>query len=640
MRIESGIRFSRRLSLVAGFLMGAFGSASAATLSHGPDPLFHDGMEGVTAGPFNDSDAARFLTQATFGPTDADIQTLRGRGYVNWLKDQFSATTTPPTYELTYMNWIQGLGEEPGEENRQEAWFLGALGGYDPANNAIIHKDQLRQRVAFALSEIFVTSEENSNLYNFARGMSYYYDILIRDAFGNYRTLLEDVTLSPTMGVYLNMMGNRRADSSQNLHPDENYGREINQLFSVGLVMLNIDGTPTLSNGQQVPTYSQQTITNFAHVFTGWNWLHCDAGEQYDAYSYCFPPYGNYPEDFETPMVAYDQDGVPLANSINYHDNGMHTDDISNKQLFDYGQSGHGIVPNNQTAQADLEFALDNIFNHPNVGPFIGRQLIQRLVTSNPSPAYVKRVATVFNNDGTGVRGNLQAVVQAILLDPEARLGQWQNPNTFGKLREPLLVLTHLWRAMHATHYCGQNIPTTATDPGEYYANQPYRYASYQTQYTTGQVAEESLDAATVFNFFKPTFIPAGEMTALNQYGPELQLQTDSTIANSTNTYGANITYFDVNNTCDAGNVTGLVGFDQAQDQALAGTGANNSSVALVDEYNKRFMSNQMSPFMHQTLTDYLDTITQDDAGTDWRIWRIKSALYLILSSPEYMVQK
>src|SRR5581483_6384751 len=453
----------RCISLVCGLTVAASASA-AQTLSHAPDPLFHDGLEGVTAGPFSDSDASRFLAQATFGPSDTDMAHLKSVGYVGWLNEQFAAT---PTYEITdqpgqvaYLNWIQNtLQEDVGQNNRQEAWFQGALGGPDPQNNLVVHNDQLRQRVAFALSEILVTSDQNTTLSGFPKGLAYYYDILVKDAFGNYRQLLEDVTLSPAMGVYLNMMGNRRADLSQNLHPDENYAREINQLFSIGLVMLNNDGTVKLDGtGHPIPTYTQSVITNVAHVFTGWNWADCDA-DGFDNFGSCGPDM-NTGANFLTPMVAYDVAGQPRAGSPSYHDNGTDAvNDIPNKQLLSYpGVASNGIVPNNGTAASDLKFALDNIFNHPNVGPYIGKQLIQRLVTSNPSPAYVQRVANVFNNDGTGTRGNLKAVVQAILLDPEARYGQWQSPDTYGKLREPLLALTHLWRGMGAQHVCGQNI--------------------------------------------------------------------------------------------------------------------------------------------------------------------------------------
>jgi len=522
-----------RLRALAGACAALLSTAAvAAALSHAPDPLFHDGYEGVAAGPDTDGDAARFLAQATFGPTDTDITHLRAVGYQTWLNEQFAAA---PTYQMDYLNWIAGLGEQIGQNNRVEAWFRGALGGPDPQHNLVIHADQLRQRVAFALSEILVISDQNTDLdLNGAAGMAYYYDILVREAFGNYRRLLEDVTLSPAMGMYLNMIGNRRADLSHNVHPDENYGREINQLFSIGLVMLNLDGTPQLSGGQPIPTYTQGTITNFAHVLTGWNWKSCDVSG-YDEFVGCYTPY-SVPGDYITPMVPYETrpalESGPVAN-YNYHDNGTHADDTQNKQLLDYGQTGHGILADGGTAAGDLKFALDNIYGHPNVGPFISKQLIQRLVTSNPSPAYVQRVATVFNAKRADA-AQLKYVVQAILMDPEARYVG--NIDSYGKLREPLLTLTHLWRAMGALHWCGQNV-------GSNHYDNPYRYAGYSTawdtadtQYSQG-IAQAPQDAFTVFNFFKPSFLPPGEMSTRNLRGPEFQLQTDSVIASSSNAF-------------------------------------------------------------------------------------------------------
>src|SRR5450432_1472931 len=351
-------RFLRVISLVCGMTLAA--AASALQLSHGPDPLFHDGFAGLSAGPITDSDAARFLTQATFGPTDTDITYLRGKGYQAWLTEQFSATTTPPTYQMDYLNWVGGtLQENVDNRNSREAWFLGALGGPDPKTNILIHKDQLRQRVAFALSEILVVSDQNPLLSGFPLGRAYYYDILIKNAFGNYRTLLEQVTLSPAMGVYLNMMSNRRADLSQNQHPDENYGREINQLFSVGLLMLNLDGTVKLTGGASTPTYTQSTITNFAHVFTGWNWSDCDAdnqGHQFnsDDFLNCGPDYQDS-ANFITPMVAFDTTN-PLYpnNSPSYHDNGTDpVNDVLNKQLLSYpGAAAGGVLANGGTAHS------------------------------------------------------------------------------------------------------------------------------------------------------------------------------------------------------------------------------------------------------------------------------------------------
>ena len=662
-------------------------TATAAALSHAPDPLFHDSYEGIAAGPSTDADASRFLTQATFGPTDADIAHLRSVGYQAWLNEQFAAA---PSYEMTYLNWVRNtLLEELGQNNRQEAWFLGALGGPDPqypANAAKNHTDQLRQRVAFALSEIFVISDQNGTLGDFANGMGSYYDKLIAGAFGNFRDVLQTVTLHPAMGVYLNMLGNRRADLSQNLHPDENYAREINQLFTIGLVMLNLDGTPQLASGTPIPTYAQSTITNFAHVFTGWNWKDCDGGtdsavppvyHQFwdDQFTGCFPPWNdNFVSNFETPMIAFDTTyalSAPWAPSPapSYHDDGSDaSNDVATKQLLSYpGAANGGVVPNGGTAADDLQFALDNIYNHPNVAPFISKQLIQRLVTSNPSPAYVQRVATVFNANRTSGT-QLKSVVQAILLDPEARYGQWWNSDTFGKLREPLLAVTHFWRAMQAVHSCGQDVAAIGTpgtmgySPPSKYANQPYRYAGWGTAWSTsdtqysGGVAQAALDANTVFNFFKPSFMPPGEMTTRKLLGPEFQLQTDSIIANSTNGRMGQFFWYDLNGQydptnhpgvhCDPNDLFGGVMIDLSQDATLAGSaqgGPTDPSDRLVDAYNHRFMSGQMSPFMRDQLITYLNTIDHWWAwpdGTDWRVQRVNRALYLVLTSPEYMIQK
>lgn len=588
--------------------------------------MLHDGFDGPTAGPQYDADAARFLAQATFGPTDASIAHLRAIGYQAWLTEQLAA---PPSLTLTYMGWVASLGEQVGQDSRREAWFLGALGGPDPANNAIIHNDQLRQRVAFALSEILVVSEQNAFIAQFPKALGYNYDLLVKGAFGNYRKLLEDVTLSPAMGLYLNMLANQRANAAQNIHPDENYAREINQLFSVGVVMLKPDGTLKLdSNNLPIPTYSQATISAFAHVFTGWNYFDCND------YTTCSPDYTPASANLQQPMAAF----------AAFHDNGTHADDLHNKQLLAYtGAQNNGVLADGGTPANDLKFALDNIYNHPNVGPFISKQLIQRLVTSNPTPAYVQRVATVFNNNLTSAT-QLQEVVKAILLDPEARSGQWQAQATYGKLREPLLALTHFWRAMDARHTCGLSVPAA------HYANQPYRYAGYSTAWNTDDsqygsgVAQAPVNAPSVFNFFKPSYLPPGEMTTTSLRGPEFQLQTDSVIANTANGVNTRAYYFDVNTPCAPDDDTGEVKVNHSRDLALAGSangGPADPATRLVDAYNVRFMSGQMSPFMRQTLLAYLNPIdsTWGDAA-DWRLWRIQAALYLIFTSPEYMIQK
>jgi len=625
------IRTTRRTRYPAAitFALASTAAQAAATLSHGPDLLLHDSFEGVAAGPAKDSDAARFLAQTTFGPTDADITHLRSIGYQNWLTEQFAAT---PTLQSDYFNWVTNtLHEGTGTDSLREAWFIGALGGPDPKNNAILHKDQLRQRVAFALSEIFVISDQNTFLSQHPAGMAYYYDILAKDAFGNFRQLLQDVTLSPEMGIYLNMVQNPRADLSKNLHPDENYAREINQLFSVGLEMLNNDGSLKLSGAKPIATYTQPVITAFAHVFTGWSY----AGSPSNSFTSYYPSEA----DFSAQMVPF----------AAYHDNGTNAvNDIASKQLLNYtGAVNGGVLASGGTPLSDLTFALDNIFHHPNVAPFIGKQLIQRLVTSNPSPAYVQRIANVFNDDGsaTHVRGNLKAVVQAILLDPEARLGQWQQPDSFGKLREPLLRLTHFWRAMGAKHHCGQNYLSGAIT--YHYANQPYRYVGYDTAWATDDVVYGSgvgqapLDSPTVFNFFKPSFLPPGEMATRSLLGPEFQIATDTLVVNSTTSTASKAWAFDLSDACGSDQI-GDVAINRAQDAALAGSangGAADPADKLVDAYNRRFMSGQMSPFMRQTLLNYLNPIGSGD-GADWKFQRISRALLLIETSPEYMIQK
>ena len=631
-------RHWRIACLLAASTLGA-APVAAAVLSHFPDPMFHDGMEGPTAGPFNDADAARFLAQATFGPTDTDIAGLRASGYVAWLDKQFDAVQTPPSSMLTYYDWVAGpspggLDENTGYQDIIEAWFLGALGGPDPQfplNAANNHTDQLRQRVAFALSEIFVISDQNTLIDQHPDGQAYFYDILSNNAFGNFRTLLEQVTLSPAMGVYLNMQGNPRANLSQNLHPDENYAREINQLFSIGLVVLNQDGTPFLSAGEPLPTYDQSAVTNFAHVFTGWNWADCDTGN----FSGC----GYHGSDFILPMVSFPA----------HHDNGTDlTNDIVSKQLLNYPPPSYEVNPDlpaavnggvlvaGGTPTTDLAFALDNIFHHPNVGPFISKQLIQRLVTSNPSPEYVRRVSNVFNNNGSNQRGDLKAVVRAILLDPEARYGQFRDPEVFGKLREPLLRITHFWRAMGARHQCGG-----AGYVNGDYVNAPYRYAGYDLAYGTNDtiygngVGQAPIKADTVFNFFKPGYVPGGEMAAAGLSGPEFQINTDTLISNSTNAifdfYGPGFDTSDAPACSGYGGGPGEVAIDRSSDMAFV---TANGNAALIDRYNKLFMSGQMSPFMRQTLLTYLNSL----GGSSKQ--RVNALLMLILTSPEYMIQK
>jgi hypothetical protein len=366
------------------------------------------------------NEAVRFLTQATFGVSSNDIAAVQALGYAGWISHQFAF---PVTHALPVV--LSHPYSDPTDLYQSPDWFNAWW------QNSITAPDQLRQRVAFALSEIFVISE-NGTLVNHADALSSYYDMLVDNAFGNFRNILEDVTLHPSMGLYLGMLGNNAGSEITGLHADENYAREIQQLFSIGLNRLWPDGSLVLnSQGNLVPTYSQNEIMGYASVFTGWSYYQTNQAN------------GRLPSNFFPPYNG--TNNMVLVPS--HHE-------LGSKLILDnvvlppaYGNQTVPSTTNDAYCSQDLELAINAIYNNQNVGPFICRELIQRLVTSNPSRDYVYRVAQVFNNDGTGVRGNMQAVVQAILLDYEARSPDMIPQPSYGKQREPLLRVTELARA-------------------------------------------------------------------------------------------------------------------------------------------------------------------------------------------------
>jgi uncharacterized protein (DUF1800 family) len=457
----------------------------------------------------------------------------------------------------------------------------------------------LRQRVAFALSEILVVSDQSGGTEGAPIALANYQDLLVDQAFGNYRDLLEQVTLSPVMGHYLSMFKNRKPDEEANIRPDENYAREIMQLFSVGLVQLNPDGTVVMSGGQPVPTYTQDTIRGFAHVFTGWNWANCPRtdGGQWWEWEWC--PSG--PVDWPEPgWDAYWL--VPMESWEDYHAS------AGTKQLLNYPgvTLPAGVLPAGGSAQGDLDAALDNIFRHPNVGPFVARHLIKRLVTSNPSPAYVGRIAATFANNGMGTRGDLGATVRAILLDPEARTLPTLASNK-GKLREPLLRLSHLWRALDGR-----------ADDGRY------------REWWNSWLGQNPLSSPTVFNFFLPDYRPPGELSMLGLDAPEFQITTDTTIASVANGLGAKV-YWNWRGQQDQ-NPEDIV-VDLEPELAYAA-----DPVRLIDRYDLLFMNRTMSTQMFDTLVDYIESRPDDDEG-DLRA-RVQDAVWLIQSSPEYAIER
>ncbi len=513
--------------------------------------------------------AARLLTQATFGTTIEDINRVKALGIEQWIDDQF---TQPGSSHLAYA--LNNGGSSSNAEARVNKWWL----------DAIDSEDQLRGRVAFALSQIFVVSDVQQTLGNAQLGLADYYDMLRDNAFGNYRDLLEDVTLSPVMGVYLSMLQNARANPASNTRADENFAREVMQLFSIGLHELNLDGTPKLANGRQIATYTQDDIAEYARVYTGWAYANTD---RWDA-----QPLSQY-ADFLNPMVPYPQ----------YHDTGE-------KRLLD------GVVsPAGLTAEEDLRIALDSLFNHPSVGPFFVKQLIQRLVTSNPTAGYVERIARIFNNNGEGVRGDLQAVVRAILLDDEARNGHSTNAN-FGKLREPLLRMTHLWRAFDAQFADGRN---------NYTSNAP------QLKNIASSFGQSALNAASVFNFFHPDYAPLGAIRDAGLVAPESEIYSENYVL-STNTFISTYIHKFYYAGTEAGGVQFLT-YINIEPQTR--TAANPED--LLDELNLVLMSGQMPDDMRNILMQHLDALPNDIRG---RAQRVKDSISLIMTQPAYLVQK
>jgi uncharacterized protein (DUF1800 family) len=430
-------------------------------------------------------EASAFLSRTTFGATDEEIGKLSEmNSYRRWIDDQFAKA---PSFHMAWIHThAKGINGVPDLNSSVEDWkkYSDALGVMqrDAWWDIVVHsEDQLRQRVAFALSEIFVISR-NGPLLTFPDARVSYYDILVKDAFSNFETLLHDVTFHPAMGKYLSYLGNARSQNGS--HPDENYAREVMQLFTIGLYQLNPDGTRKLLNGQTMPTYDQHDIEEMAKVFTGLS----DDNEQFES---------------EAAFSSFHARTSPMVVFEDQHD-------TTEKRIL----LGQGIIPAGGNTRTDIDHALHLLFMHPNTGPFIARRLIQRLVTSNPSAAYVGRVAAVFDNNGHGIRGDMKAVIKAILLDDEALYGIKDSPETFGKFREPLLFVSHLFRAFHA-----QNAEHNLTQ-----GDTPlYQYHSFNFNGTGFTHQEGALEALTVFNYFTPDDAPY-LLKQQGLYSPELEL--------------------------------------------------------------------------------------------------------------------
>ena len=524
----------------------------------------------------NAQEASRFLAQATFGPRMAEIDALAATGYEAWMNTQFSK---PQTLHLpsvtTYLNTLP-VASRVGQTSFQ--WSLW--------KNFSSGDDALRQRIAFALSEIFVVSLSSNIAFAYPRGPAHYLDTLGSNAFGNYRNLLEAVTYSPMMGLYLTHLRNQKENLTTGTVPDENYAREVMQLMSIGLYQLNLDGSQKLdAMGKAIETYTNADVSGMGRVMTGLSW----AGPDTSNSRFGGGGLSTEPDREIKPMQAYDQ----------YHS-------TSQKQFL-------GVTIPAQTLAAtnnDIRLALDTLFNHPNVGPFFGKQLIQRLVTSNPSPAYVSRIATAFNNNGSGVRGDMKAVIRAVLLDPEARAPAVGNN---GKLREPAVRLVQWMRAFNATSRDGRYLLGTTSDPAT-------------------QLAQTPMYAPSVFNFFRPGYIPpSSRVGAAGLVSPEAQITNETSIPGYLN-YMRGVITSGIGTT-----VNGVrdIQADYSVELALA-----NNPDALIDRVALLLAAGNLSATTRASIRAAITSVNigTTTAATDQRN-RVNLAVYLVMASPEYIFQ-
>ena len=547
--------------------------------------------------PANQVEASRFLQQATYGATSSEITRVASMGYSAWIDDQF---TRPASLHLQVHQAIQNeLGPHfPEQRDRDCEFAYGCnLSRHDAWTQiAVSGNDQLRQRVAFALSQFFVISDASDNVGYSHLAVSDYYDSLATNAFGSHRALLEEVALHPLMGRYLGMLQNEKANPSRNTEPDENFAREVMQLFSIGLVELNLDGTPRRdANGNTIPTYNNEVITNFARALTGWNFGGAASWWVWE-------------DDVKLPGLIR-----PMTPWSTYHDTNA-------KTLFP-----GTTLPAGRTAEADLKSALDALANHPNVGPFLSKHLIQRLVTSNPSPAYVARAATVFNNNGAGVRGDMRAVVKAILMDNEARDMTIAGRDEFGKVKEPMLRLTAVWRAFAAE---GQAVATGAGA-----TTRPL----LRNRGAGVDMGQTVMSSPSVFNFYRPNYQPPGEFRRRGLVAPELQILNEATAMTTFNHWHGRLFQMDRDDTTipatvnDSRFYTARFRLNLSTEKALA-----VSPGALADRLNLLLMAGRMSPAMRQILVDAAYATPMNDGGGD----RVEDMVFLIASSPQFAVQR
>lgn len=566
------------LAAGAALALSACGGGSEAEPETVPLPAVQTaGFGFAQAG--SDAEAARFLQQAQFSSTREEIGALRGGNYAMWLARQYQSSVGP-----TGWDWLESQGY--GEVDDDEYYFSTRPADHMLWSQLLSGRDAMRRRMALALSEFFVSSLTSAEFTWRSHAYASWWDMLVRNAFGNFRDLLEDVTLHPAMGYFLNTKGNRKEDARTGRVPDENYSREVMQLFTIGLVNLRLDGT---SLGTE--SYTQEDVTNLARVFTGYDF------DRSDGVRYARP---NSTSTIESKDFAR----KPMLLNPSNHST------LESRFLG-------ATVPANATGAEALRIAMDALFNHPNVGPFFARQMIQRLVTSQPSPAYVARVATRFNNNGEGVRGDMKAVWTAILLDDEARgPGGLGNP-TFGKLREPMLRFIQWGRSFGLASASGTWKIGDLSNP-------------------SNQLGQSPLRSPSVFNFFRPGYVPP--RTRIAQAGataPEFQIVNETSVGGYLNFMqgvierGLLIT-------------NGVPDIAATYSRELAQV---NDAVALVDHVCLVLAAGQVSPASRAIMVTALNATPIPTTGTAANIElarkrRVFAAIFMVMGCPEYLVQK
>lgn len=549
---------------------GKLGGSSAATVLEPASAMTMETSSGMQyAAGMTLPKASRLLSQASMGGSMYDIEYVAQKGINDWVIEQ---TRIPQTLHRAYVGYVMAPGSTGTEEEFYQSFWKQVCKG----------RDQLRQRVAFGLSQIFVVSFQDEYLSSAGRMMAGYYDVLGKHAFGNFRNLLQDVATHPAMAIYLTYMRNMK--ESEGRVPDENFARELMQLMTIGLHELNQDGTLKLVNGKPVETYNAADVKGLAKVFTGWSYSGPDKSDA----------------RFYGTVKDWHSDWKPLQNYPQFHSE-------SAKQVL-----GEPLPAG--TAEEELDAALDRLFNHPNVGPFIGKQLIQRMVTSNPSPAYVRRVAAAFNDNGSGVRGDMVAVIKAILYDEEAR-NPSSNPNS-GRIREPILREANWMRAFYAYSASGKYQMWRMDDP------------------LTG-FGQAMLRAPSVFNFYRPTYTPPG--TALeddNLVSPEMQITSETTVVGYLNSL-QNMVF------------NGIGKYYDIRTRYRTELSLVREPERLVERMNLLFMAGEMSDPLREEMIAAIKSIPMEDPDTSYQealayhsTNRVYMAAYLAMATPEYIVQK